>query len=109
MNHESRSASPVGTGLLALTDRVRGGDRIARDELQSRLQGGLAPVVRLALRRGVGFPGLVRWVHQTCAELSCDRNIPPERYASEITRRLCSALVQELPPAPARMDSATGV
>lgn len=101
MNQETLTALAPEAGLSSLAERSRGGDRAARAELQDRLAGSLAPAVRLALRRGVGRPSLVRWVRRTYASLAPDLNSPPERYAPQIVRLLCCALAQGLTASPA--------
>lgn len=49
---------------------------------------GLAPIVRLALRRGEGLPPVVRWVRRTFAAMAGGRAVPPEQYADAITEVL---------------------
>ncbi|HEV3145134.1 MAG TPA: hypothetical protein VGZ47_14690 [Gemmataceae bacterium] len=51
----------------------------------------LAPMVRLALRKGVGLPEVVEWVQQTYAGLiEGTTPAPLEYYVPQITRLLCA-------------------
>jgi hypothetical protein len=51
----------------------------------------LAPMVRLALDKGVGLPEVVRWVEETYAAIT-DGTAPARReyYVPQITRLLCA-------------------
>jgi hypothetical protein len=82
--------------LAQLAERVRRGDRQAPEEFQARLSGELGPAVRLALRRGLGAPLVVKWVRQTFDELSGGMPVPPEQFAPQITRMLCDTLLRGL-------------
>jgi hypothetical protein len=74
----------------------RGDDDTAREREAARLEGQLQPIVRLALRKGVGIPRVVGWVREAHARLSNGaRTTPPEQYAVEITRMLTATLLDK--------------
>jgi hypothetical protein len=51
----------------------------------------LAPMVRLALGKGVGLPEVVQWVQETYAVITEGAApAPPEYYVPQITRLLCA-------------------
>jgi hypothetical protein len=64
-------------------------------QARSELEGRLSPLVGMALRKGVGAPGLVHWVHAAFARLSDGASLgPPEHYTPQITRLLCAELMR---------------
>ncbi len=66
------------------------------------LQRTLAPMVRVALRRGAGLPAVVCWVRQTLERIAGPNPQLPEAYAPQITRLLCAALRNSHRPEPCR-------
>lgn len=74
------------------------------EEQQRDLEKSLTPMVRLALRKGIGIPALVHWVRSTYLRLSPNPHLgAPEQYAPQITRLLSATLLQpadvsEAPP-----------
>jgi len=55
------------------------------------LEDSLAPMVRLALQKGLGVPEVVQWVRQTFEGLTEGTTpAPPEFYIPQITRLLCA-------------------
>ena len=56
-----------------------------------QLEDSLAPMVRLALHKGLGMPEVVHWVQQTYEGLTeGTTQAPPEFYIPQITRLLCA-------------------
>src|SRR5262245_25782419 len=96
-------------GLLVVIGRPGRESPAAKPE---DLQHTLAPLVRLALRRGAGAPPLVRWVRQTLTSVAGPTPAAPESYAPQITRLLCAALLEQERPGPSRpraQDTLVGV
>jgi hypothetical protein len=94
MNEFMNQSTASGESLNRLADLARGGDDEARERVQARLEDQLQPIVRLALRKGVGIPRVVGWVRQAHARLADGRRTEaPEQYAAEITRMLTATLL----------------
>jgi hypothetical protein len=70
------------------------GDAAARTEVRERMEASLAPIVRVAIRRGEGLPPVVRWVRRAFATLADGRAMPDEQYTAEITQLLCAELLR---------------
>ncbi|HLW65298.1 MAG TPA: hypothetical protein VKS79_08265 [Gemmataceae bacterium] len=72
-------------------DACVGWPDLTDDELRLReLEETLEPMVRLALRKGLGVPEVVQWVQRTYVALT-EGVAPasPEFYVPQITRLLC--------------------
>jgi hypothetical protein len=79
--------------MVAISNREWTGWSSLEDDVQRTrdLEETLAPMVRLALRKGVGVPEVVQWVQQTYAALTEGSTLaPPEAYVPQITRLLCA-------------------
>jgi|SRR5262249_9026092 len=65
------------------------------DEARQELEGRLSPLVRVALRKGVGAPDFVNWVRTALARLKDGANaLPADQFAPQITRLLCAELMR---------------
>src|SRR5262245_560139 len=65
------------------------------DEAREELEGRLSPLVRVALRKGVGAPDFVNWVRTALARLMDGANVEPaDQFAPQITRLLCAELMR---------------
>lgn len=76
--------------LRQLADRLHDGDFSAADHFEDELAQRLLPLIRCAIRSGVGQPRLVRWVR---------RHLPPQgdtEAAPGMARLLSARLVQQL-------------
>jgi len=61
-----------------------------------QLEESLVPIVRVALRKGVGVPTVVAWVRQTYDRLSQgSKSLSPDYYVPQITRLLCARLQRQ--------------
>jgi hypothetical protein len=62
-----------------------------QEEKLQELEETLAPMVRLALGKGVGLPEIVQWVQQTYAVITEGAMpAPPDFYVPQITSLLCA-------------------
>jgi hypothetical protein len=94
--------NPADKNLLNLAQHIRRG--LPRDDAQGfrdALTINLLPMIRCALRSGVGHPHLVSWVRHQAA------NNPmaapdPVRAAPPIARALAERLMERLDPLPGR-------
>ncbi len=94
MNECMNQSMDSGDSLNRLASLACRGEDEAREHAQSRLEGELQPIVRLALRKGVGIPRVVGWVRQAQARLSNGARVAePDQYAVEITRMLTATLL----------------
>jgi hypothetical protein len=57
------------------------------------VEASLVPLIRCAMHRGVGLPGLVQWVRTTLPGLS-----ERERTAPGLARQLCANLLRQYEP-----------
>jgi hypothetical protein len=59
----------------------------------------LRPMIRCAIRTGLGVPMLVRWVRKTLPELTRAQPpgepVDPDRVTPSLARMLCTTLVQQ--------------
>jgi len=82
--------------LQDLAARLGCGDEPQR--VREKLEAGLTPLVRRALRYGAGMPPLVRWVRSNLprVEAGFDRTRPvdPDRAAAPLARLLCATLLR---------------
>ncbi len=92
-----------------LATSARRGDPVADAEFRRRMSASLAPIIRLALRRGEGLTPVVRRVRETFATMAEGRPMPDEQYTAEITQLLCAELLRTSPngAAPAHHDRAS--
>ncbi len=72
--------------------------------LRQNLETTIEPMVRCALRSGIGQPVVVQWVRQHLPLFAPEpeRRSDPMRYARPMTRMLCDRLMTWLDPLPAR-------
>ncbi len=93
---------PGNSSLVDLAQRVR--RTLPKDNperLREVLEASLLPMIRCALRSGLGHPHVVDWVrHQKASNphLSPD----PIRAAPPIARALCERILERLDPLPSR-------
>jgi hypothetical protein len=94
MNEFANQSSGSAQSLHRLSSLAQSGDDDARQRAQARLEGQLQPIVRLALRKGVGIPRVVGWVRQAHARLAGGvRSADPDQYTVEIARMLTATLL----------------
>lgn len=93
------SAWPLDGTLNAFNGHDRASKGTDADA-DSKLEGSLTPIVRLALRRGVGIPALVQWVRKAHAEMARDRQGTPEQFAPQIACMLARVLTRPPEPRP---------
>jgi hypothetical protein len=91
---------PLENKLRSLAERKRAADWPATQRLQEEVEASLVPLIRCAMHRGVGIPGLVQWVRTTLPGLS-----ERERTAPALARRLCTNLLQQYESTPHRSVS----
>ncbi len=104
---DSVSKAPDINGLSALVGRPLPTHAHGLEEEQ--LLSALAPIVRLALRRGTGVPSVVAWVRRTHAALADGRHVPRDHFAPQITRLLCAAFLADAnSPKPANRAASRG-
>jgi hypothetical protein len=77
--------------VRSLADRLQVGASDGHG-VQVELAGCLVPMIRCALRAGVGAPQVVAWVHAHAAGQL--REGPPEELAEALARELSSAVVR---------------
>jgi hypothetical protein len=83
--------------LLDLARKMR---HIARNDsrpFREVLEASLLPLIRCALRSGLGNPSLVRWVRR-----QAPGQTDPARAAPPLARILCDRLMERIDPLPAR-------
>ena len=79
--------------MTAVSDELFSGcpELTDREQKLQELEDNLAPMVRLALHKGLGLPEVVQWVQQTYESLTEGITpAPPEFYIPQITRLLCA-------------------
>ncbi len=86
--------------MRTLAERKRAADGPASQRLQEEVEASLVPLIRYAMHRGVGLPGLVQWVRTTLPGLD-----ERERTAPALARRLCANLLRQYEPSPRRSVS----
>jgi hypothetical protein len=91
---------PFESKLRTLAEWKRAADWPASQRLQEEVEASLVPLIRCAMHRGVGLPGLVQWVRTTLPGLS-----ERERSAPALARRLCANLLRQYEPDPHRSVS----
>jgi len=93
---------PENNSLLDLARHVRRGLRENTPErFREALEASLLPMIRCALRSGIGHPHLVSWVrHQ--ADSNPQAPPDPVRAAPPMARALCERLLERLDPLPGR-------
>lgn len=91
---------PFEDKLRTLAERKRAADGPRCQRLQEEVEASLVPLIRCAMRRGVGVPGLVQWVRTTLPGLG-----ERERTAPALARRLCANLLRQYEPNPRRVVS----
>lgn len=71
--------------------------------MREKMEATLVPMIRCALRAGVGQPPLVRWVREQQERFTstADR-ADPTRLALPLARELCGRLLDRLDPLPGR-------
>src|SRR5262245_10582664 len=110
MNESANHSSESVPSLNRLSSLARSGDADARERAQARLEGQLQPIVRLALRKGVGIPRVVGWVRQAHARLAGGvRSTDPDQYTAEITRMLTATLLDRPPRRSTTRDTVFGI
>jgi hypothetical protein len=98
---------PDNNSLLDLARHVRRGLRENTPErFREALEASLLPMIRCALRSGIGHPHVVSWVRHQAAS---NPHTPPDpaRAAPPIARALCERLLERLDPLPSR-DTVVG-
>ena|SRR5688572_8352970 len=70
--------------------------------LREKMEALLVPMIRCALRTGLGQPPLVRWVHDQLPLMPAGEQADPVRLAAPLARRLCDRLMDRLDPLPQR-------
>jgi hypothetical protein len=93
---------PGNSSLLDLAQKVR--RTLAEDTPQrfrEALEASLLPMIRCALRSGIGHPHVVSWVRH---QAESNPTLPPDpvRAAPPIARVLCERLLERLDPLPSR-------
>jgi hypothetical protein len=96
MIHNVAMPPALGESLAFFAERLRRDGEQNRDSVEARITASLAPIIRVALRRGVGIPSIVAWARRTHAEIAGNRVVAPDQYATEITRMLCSVLMKKI-------------
>jgi hypothetical protein len=91
---------PFEDKLRTLAERKRVADGPTCRRLQEEVEASLVPLIRCAMHRGVGVPGLVQWVRTTLPGLG-----ERERTAAALARRLCANLLRQYEPSPRRVVS----
>jgi hypothetical protein len=99
--------NPFENLLKTLADRGPETSEADRRRVREKVESSLVPLVRCAIERGVGAPGLVHWVRRTLPGLG-----EAERTAPAIARRLCATLERQavtarraaMPPAAAGVE-----
>jgi len=76
--------------------------------LREKMEATLLPMIRLALKTGLGQPPLVRWVRHHQAQLADDEQNDPVRLAVPLARELSEHLMARLVPLPNR-ETVVGV
>jgi hypothetical protein len=70
--------------------------------LREKMEATLLPMVRCALKTGLGQPPLVRWVTYHKALLTADQQNDPAHLARSLARELSEHLMARLAPLPQR-------
>jgi hypothetical protein len=89
--------NPAEDSLMDLARHMRNGLAGAPERWQEKLEASLLPMVRCALRKGIGHPTLVTWVRRQ-AEGNPDAAADPARAAVPMAQALCQRLMQRLDP-----------
>jgi hypothetical protein len=93
---------PENNSLLDLARHVRRGLRENTPEhFRQALEASLLPMIRCALRSGIGHPHVVSWVRHQAAS-NPHTSPDPTRAAPPIARALCERLLERLDPMPSR-------
>jgi hypothetical protein len=93
---------PENNSLLDLARHVR--RRLREDtpqQFREALEASLLPMIRCALRSGIGHPHVVNWVRRQ-AEGNPHLSPDPARAAPPMARALCERLLARLDPLPSR-------
>jgi len=92
-------------GNNSLVDLARSVRRTLSEDnpqcFREALEASLLPMIRCALRSGVGHPHVVNWVRHQAAS---NPHLPPDpvRAAPPIARALCERILERLDPLPSR-------
>lgn len=90
--------NPFEPALLDLARRVNQEAPLSSPRGREVLESSLLPIIRVALRSGVGPEPVVRWVRSQVRERPDD----PSRSARPLARALCEGLLARLDPLPGR-------
>jgi len=82
--------------------RFRGDGLSDPQHLREKLEATLAPMIRCALKTGLGQPTLVRWVRDQLPLMSPAQQGAPARVAGPLACRLAERLMARLDPLPYR-------
>jgi hypothetical protein len=90
--------------LRVLASRLGGDLSQGPQRFRENLEAGLVPLIRCALRTGLGAPPLVQWVRRQRANGAGDRPAAslndPDATAPIMARQLCAALMRQVSPRP---------
>jgi hypothetical protein len=86
------------TQLQQWAARAKQNDPVAWVNLWEELRTQMVPVVRRALRRGVGDSRLSQRILAEARACPRDRS---DQHVQQVTRRLCESIVRDLKPQPA--------
>lgn len=80
----------------SLIERLRSSENLDSPRLRNDVESSLRPMIRCALRSGVGHPNLVEWVRSSLP--GCDspelRAAVPEGFVPHLAHNLCTHLLQ---------------
>jgi hypothetical protein len=89
--------NPAEDSLAALANHMRRNLSGPPGRWQEALEASLLPLIRCALRKGIGHPSVVHWVRRQ-AEGNPTASADPARAAVPMARALCERLMQRLDP-----------
>ncbi len=84
--------------LHTLAERMRRGSPEARQRLRHELEDSLVPLIRSAIRGGIGMPQLVSWVRRHLP--AAPAGTSPESVAPSLAHLLCDTLLRQYQPRP---------
>jgi len=88
--------------LVEWVKRFQGNGPSDPQHLREKLEATLVPMIRCALKTGLGQPTLVRWVRDQLPLMNPDQQTDPARVAGPLACRLAERLMARLDPLPQR-------
>src|SRR5262249_40246673 len=85
-------------GLEVLAARLRQGDPAAAAEFKGFLEPQMIHIVRRALQGGTANSAIDQWILATVRRMVSTPGTPSERFASQVARVLCQAIIDRLSP-----------